>query len=236
MGAEHDVVARQANADTARQRVLTPRGQRTRALLVGGATEIFATTPFDEVRLSDITARARVAAGTFYTYFDSKEEIFREVAAEVLTEMSNAARPGADDERDEDPVRAIANATRRYFLCCLRHAMVARSIEQLTLRDAAIARSRQGTVVTGVKRYERWIRRLQISGICDRDIDSWDTTMVLHTMTVRVAYDHLLPHGDADAVERLVEAVTHVCARTVGLERTGGAVDHHSPDGTSAGP
>jgi AcrR family transcriptional regulator len=236
MAAGHDVVARQASADTARERVLSPRGQRTRAMLVAAASEIFSTTPFDKVRLSDITGRARVAAGTFYTYFDSKEMIFREVAADVLAEMSNAARASPDDERDEDPVRAIANATRRYFLCCLRHAMVARSIEQLTLRDPAIGRSRESTVVTGVKRYERWIRRLQISGICDREIDSWDTAMVLHTMTVRVAYDHLLMNGDPDDVERLVEAVTHVSARTVGLERTGGGVDRHSPDVASADP
>lgn len=42
--------------------------------------------------------------------------------------------------------------------------------------------------------------------------------MVLHTMNVRVAYDHLLPSGEGSDVEALVEAVTHVWARTVGLE------------------
>ena len=40
---------------------------------------------------------AAVAAGTFYTYFDSKEDIFREVAADVLDELSRAARRDPDN-------------------------------------------------------------------------------------------------------------------------------------------
>jgi hypothetical protein len=43
--------------------------------------------------------------------------------------------------------------------------------------------------------------------------------MVLHTMNVRVAYDHLHPTGSDADIDALVDAVTHVRARTVGLER-----------------
>lgn len=43
--------------------------------------------------------------------------------------------------------------------------------------------------------------------------------MVLHTMNVRVAYDHLLPDKDERDIDAVVEAVTHVWARTVGLEQ-----------------
>jgi hypothetical protein len=38
-------------------------------------------------------------------------------------------------------------------------------------------------------------------------------------MNVRVAYDHLLVAASDADVESLVAAVTHVWARTVGLER-----------------
>jgi AcrR family transcriptional regulator len=198
-------------------RLLTARGQRTRAVLVAAAAEVFESTPYGEVRLSDITAHAGVAAGTFYTYFDSKEQIFREVAAAVLAEMSNSARMDEQLAVD-DPAAAIADATRRYFRTCLEHAGVARSMEQVALADTDVKRSRRGTVVVGVKRVQRFIQRLQKQGICDREIDSWDTAMVLHTMNVRVAYDHLLLSGNAGDVDRLVTAVTHVWARTLGLE------------------
>jgi hypothetical protein len=47
------------------------------------------------------------------------------------------------------------------------------------------------------------------------------TAMALHTMNVRVVYDHLLPHGDDAAadVDALAKTVTRIWARTVGLEK-----------------
>jgi AcrR family transcriptional regulator len=179
---------------------------------------VFETTPFADARISDIAATATVATGTFYTYFDSKEEVFREVAADVLAEMSAAPRR-APDTSTHDPIQDIAHASREYFRACIRNAGIARSIEQLTLRDADIARTRRSTVIAGVRRAERWIRDLQRRGICDTDLDPWTTAMVLHTMNVRVAYDHLLVAASDADVESLVAAVTHVWARTVGLER-----------------
>jgi AcrR family transcriptional regulator len=201
-------------------RLLTLRGRRTRAGLIAAAKVIFEATPFAETRISDITARAGVATGTFYTYFDSKEEVFREVAIEVLAEMSSSGALDPDD-LEGGPIHAVAQATRRYFLTCLHNAGVARSMEQLALSDPYIARARRNTVIIGVKRIEQWIRDLQELGICDTDINAWDTAMVLHTMNVRVAYDHLLLTGREGDVERLVTAVTRVWARTVGLEKPG---------------
>jgi AcrR family transcriptional regulator len=199
-------------------RLLTPRGLRTRAKLVAAARQVFERTPFPQARLTDITAAAGVAAGTFYTYFDSKEAIFREVADEVLLELSNAARRDPDNV-EGDPIRDIAHASRQYFLACLRNAGVVRSMEQLAVSDAGIIKSRRNTVRVGVKRAERWIRGLQERGICDQDLDPRTTAIALHTMNVRVAYDHLLLSGDRRDVEPLVAAVTRVWARTVGLEQ-----------------
>ena len=198
-------------------RLLTPRGVRTRDKLLAAARQVFSEVPFPDARLTDITAAAGVASGTFYTYFDSKEDLFREVADEVLAELSRAARRDPDNVAG-DPVRDIAYASRQYFLACLRNARVVRSMEQLAVVDEGVNAARRATVVTGVKRVERWIRRLQEQGICDRDIDARTTAMVLHTMNVRVAYDHLLLSGDPDDVDQLVAAVTRVWARTVGLE------------------
>ena len=218
---------------------MTPRGLRTRARLVAAARQVFEQIPFRQARLTDITAVAGVAAGTFYTYFDSKEEIFREVADEVLHELSHAAR--RDPENTEgDAVRDIAHASRQYFLACLRNAGVVRSMEQLAVSDEGIDRSRRATVKVGVKRVERWIRRLQERGICDHELDPRTTAIALHTMNVRVAYDHLLPAGDPTDVEPLVAAVTRVWARTVGLEQpamtVGAGPDSTTPPAVAPAP
>src|SRR5207248_3120030 len=59
------------------------KGARTRARLLAAAKEIFEENGFLEARISDIAERAKLSHGSFYTYFDSKEQIFREVAAAV---------------------------------------------------------------------------------------------------------------------------------------------------------
>ena len=201
-------------------RLLTPRGLRTRAALVAAAKEVFEEIPSPDSRITDITARAGVASGTFYTYFDSKEEIFREVAAQVLDAMSTATRRDPDNT-DGDLIRDIEYASRQYFMVCLRNPGIVRSIEQVAPGDKDVAAARRSTVIKNVRRSEHWIRRLQDQGICDEAIDPWMTAMALHTMNVRVVYDHLLPHGD-DAVadvDALAKTVTHIWARTVGLEK-----------------
>jgi AcrR family transcriptional regulator len=55
----------------------TERGRRTRNKLLEAAEVEFGAKGFHETGISDITYRAGVALGTFYTYFESKEEIFR---------------------------------------------------------------------------------------------------------------------------------------------------------------
>jgi AcrR family transcriptional regulator len=200
-------------------RLLTPRGLRTRARLVAAAREVFEEVPFRQAKLTDITAAAGVAAGTFYTYFDSKEEIFREVAAGVLDAMLWAP-VRARDRSERDPIKAIEQASRLYFQTVVDNAVVARSIEQLTPVDADVAGERRATVVGAIKRADRWIRSFQAKGICD-DIDPWTTAIALQTMTIRVAYDHLLPHaGEVEAdVDAMARTVSRIWARTVGLEK-----------------
>jgi AcrR family transcriptional regulator len=55
----------------------TRRGLRTRNKLLEAAEIEFGEKGFHEASISGITYRAGVALGTFYTYFESKEEIFR---------------------------------------------------------------------------------------------------------------------------------------------------------------
>lgn len=61
----------------------TKRGQRTQAKLLEAAEIEFGERGFHEAAISSITQRAGVALGTFYVYFDSKEEIFRELVSHM---------------------------------------------------------------------------------------------------------------------------------------------------------
>lgn len=197
-------------------RPLTQRGRTTRDKLLRAAREVFGRESFGDVRITDITTQAGVASGTFYTYFDSKQEIFREVAAGVLEEMSVAPRlsPGEAELR---PIQQIELSTRRYFESVRRNARIARSIEEVQAREQGVGRARRDVLVLGVKRIERWIRRLQQQGVCDREIEPWPTALALHAMNVSVAYDHLVHRDAPEETEVLLAAVLRIWRAALGL-------------------
>lgn len=59
----------------------TARGKRTREKLLRAAETEFGEHGFHAVGIGDITRRAGVALGTFYVYFESKEEIYRDLVS-----------------------------------------------------------------------------------------------------------------------------------------------------------
>src|SRR5437016_14337209 len=64
------------------------KGEQTRARLLDAAKEIFEDNGFLEARISDIAERAGLSHGAFYHYFDSKEQIFREIAEMLDDELA----------------------------------------------------------------------------------------------------------------------------------------------------
>jgi AcrR family transcriptional regulator len=84
----------------------TPRGERTLRKIMRAALEEFGERGYSDASIVGITGRAKVALGTFYTYFDSKEEVFqalvRDMSAQVRDQVAPAlknARDGLDAER-----------------------------------------------------------------------------------------------------------------------------------------
>ncbi len=78
----------------------TARGRKTlRALLDAAALE-FGERGFHEASISAITRRAGVALGSFYTYFDSKDAVFRalvtDLSAQVRDHVAPAVRAAGD--------------------------------------------------------------------------------------------------------------------------------------------
>ena len=59
----------------------TARGKKTRDKLLQAAEIEFGDKGFHAAAISGITYRAGVALGTFYTYYESKEEIFKDLVS-----------------------------------------------------------------------------------------------------------------------------------------------------------
>ena len=79
----------------------TERGRRTlRAILDAAATE-FGEKGFHDGSISGITRRAGVALGSFYTYFDSKDAVFRALVRDMSDQVRDRVAPvlrGAPDQ------------------------------------------------------------------------------------------------------------------------------------------
>jgi AcrR family transcriptional regulator len=82
----------------------TERGRKTLRRLIEAAAQEFGERGFHEAAITGITQRAGVALGTFYTYFESKEEVFRA----LVRDMSNATRAHVAEAARGAPDRLTA--------------------------------------------------------------------------------------------------------------------------------
>lgn len=164
---------------------LTPRGRRTREALVDSAKDIFERDGFG-ARITDIAEHAGVAHGTFYTYFDSKEEIFLAVSQELLEEFFPAAH--ARQPRARDAWTAIENANRQYLEAYLRHGRLMVLWEEMPGVSPGLSDLIDDARATVVDRTRRAILRLQDDGRADAGVDARYAAHALGGMVNRFAY------------------------------------------------
>lgn len=82
----------------------TRRGRETREKLLQAAEVEFGERGFADASIASITQRAGVALGTFYVYFESKEEIFRA----LVSYMGGLTRQWVSERVAESPDRLTA--------------------------------------------------------------------------------------------------------------------------------
>jgi AcrR family transcriptional regulator len=124
------------------------RKARNRAKLLSAARRVFATKGLGEATARDIVRETDLATGTFYNYFDSKEDAFRALL-EQLAQKAHAAvsaqrkRPGASlEERIHGAYRAyfeIAVEDAELFAVFRRNAGVVALMPEDALFQAGVA-------------------------------------------------------------------------------------------------
>lgn len=84
----------------------TKRGEATRKKILEASESEIGSKGFSEASISSITSAAGVGQGTFYIYFDSKEDVLRTLVTEysktirhLLTEASANAKTRLEKER-----------------------------------------------------------------------------------------------------------------------------------------
>jgi AcrR family transcriptional regulator len=78
----------------------TARGERTLRRILDAAREEFGERGFSDSSIVAITQRAGVALGTFYTYFDSKEEVFQALVRDMSGQVRDHVAPVLRESTD----------------------------------------------------------------------------------------------------------------------------------------
>jgi len=78
----------------------TERGRRTRRAILDAAAAEFGALGFHDASVSGITRRAGVALGSFYTYFPSKDAVFRALVSDMSDQVRNAVAPAIRSASD----------------------------------------------------------------------------------------------------------------------------------------
>src|ERR1043165_6804874 len=92
----------------------TARGEKTLRKILDAALLEFGQQGFHESSIVGITRRAKVALGTFYAYFDSKEAVFAALVRDMSRQVRYRFAPdieGATDEIDRER-RALSSYLR----------------------------------------------------------------------------------------------------------------------------
>ena len=111
----------------------TARGERTSRKILVAALEEFGERGFSDASIVGITRRAHVALGTFYTYFDSKEEVFQELVRDMSRQVRDHVAPalaGAADGLDRE-----RRATAAFLRFAATHKQVYRIIDEAEFVD-----------------------------------------------------------------------------------------------------
>ncbi len=78
----------------------TERGRKTLRKLLDAAALEFGEKGYHETSIVSITARAGVALGSFYTYFPSKDAIFRGLVSDMSAQVGKHAAAAMEDAPD----------------------------------------------------------------------------------------------------------------------------------------
>jgi AcrR family transcriptional regulator len=181
---------------------------------VRAAQEVFERDGFLDARIADITATARTATGSFYTYFSGKEEIFLAVV-EALDEVG--LHPPSLEyvaEKHADAADLVADITghhRAYLETYHRNAKMMRVVEEVTNVSDSFRRERTARAQTWIEASRDTVVRLQGEGRADPGLDPLLAARALSLMLSRSAYvTFVLEEEGAESIDGLAQTLTRL--------------------------
>lgn len=185
---------------------------------------MFPRLGYARTTIADITAEAAVSRPTFYVYFETKTEVFREVAARVRDEFLAAHE--LPDIDVSDPY-ALGRASSEAFLAA--HAAnfeLLTVIEHQAISDEEIREIWDEIQQRPMRRVARYVARLTETGQAAPAASPEVVAEAIAGMFARFAR-HVPP--DREGFERLVDELTAIHLRLIGVDSLSERAGHQTP-------
>ncbi|MCA1654587.1 MAG: TetR/AcrR family transcriptional regulator [Sphingomicrobium sp.] len=152
----------------------TARGERTLRRILEAARAEIGSKGFAESSIASITQRAKVALGTFYTYFDSKEALFAALVRDMSEQVRDAVAPAF--EHASDALDAERRALAAYLGFVVDHREVYRIIDEAEFVDPAGFKRHYETTAARIEaRLAAGTKREEVAdgGALHREVAAW---------------------------------------------------------------
>jgi len=135
--------------------------------LLAAAEELFGERSYSRTTVADICARAGMATGSFYAYFDSKAEIFAAVVRAINADLKMAMKTALKQADDGQRARERA-CFRVFFEMVSKRPWIDRIVRESEFVAPGLFREYYENLARG---YARGVRAAQLAGEVDARYD-----------------------------------------------------------------
>jgi AcrR family transcriptional regulator len=187
----------------------TARGRRTLRAILDAAAAEFGEKGFHEGSISGITRRAGVALGSFYTYFDSKDDVFRALVRDMSEQVKEHVGPAIRAASGQ--IEAERAGLLHFIRFARTHKEIYRIIDEAEFVDPESFRLHYATTAERIQsRLEAAAKRGEVRGDIG-EIHAW----AIMGMNVFLGLRYSVWDDDVDP-EEIADTVASMLARGIG--------------------
>jgi AcrR family transcriptional regulator len=212
---------------------LSAKAMRTRRRLLDAARTVFERDGFINARVVDIAKEAGVAHGSFYTYFDSKQTIFRAVVADFTGQIYH--RDSDEDWTHLTVIQRIERGNRQFYDTYLTNLRMFELYEEAASYDDQVREHRIAGRHRSEERIRRSIERFQQQGLTPRALDPRITASCLVAMATHSYYTWHIREERGYDIDEANRTLTYLWAAALGLRAEPGDDEFYQSLGKPAG-
>lgn len=172
---------------------LTARGRRTADAIAEAARQVIARDGFEAARISDIAKAAGTSLGSFYTYFETKEQVLERLIEDFRTDVVERSSKIARDNRP--PYDIMRDFVRVYWETYRSHRNVLQGLIQVSMTSPRLAACWRRVRSGARQQFALSIGFMQAQGYCP-GLDPEAAASALGSMIDYFAFVWLIEGGE----------------------------------------